>query len=410
MRLKNKKSEKKGISVIAFIIIIGVMLILISTVTVSLDSVVTNSRKRQFAKEIFEIQTMVDSYKKHNNDYPYIKKAEGNKTIELEINGKNETQLVSEDIIDNKVELYVINLQKIGANELSRGYNKDNDETDVYAFSNKTGKVYYVKGYKVRKNKYYSLTDELKNLIGINTSKSSSSGIIKGEIDLDKIPYETNGLVLYVDGVNNTMKEHSDNTDIWYDLSGNGKEYNLVNIDFNGESNWKEDSIHLDGVDDGIFLGNEIKDLFKSDCTIELTFDIDKNDSRDIIMGNYGKSHCINIERNGDNLRIYWNNGKPNYNFSDFFKNEKKLNVSIVLNKNEEKLDIYKNGIYFNSYINSEFKNYNYDYLNAYIGKDSRTGGICLKGSIYEIRIYNKALTEEEIKHNYDVDKIRFEL
>ena len=55
-------------------------------------------------------------------------------------------------------------------------------------------------------------------------------------------------------------------------------------------------------------------------------------------------------------------------------------------------------------------KNYNYDYLNAYIGKDSRTGGICLKGSIYEIRIYNKALTEEEIKHNYDVDKIRFEL
>ena len=172
MRLKNKKSEKKGISVIAYIIIIGVMLILISTVTVSLDSVVTNSRKRQFAKEIFEIQTMVDSYKKHNNDYPYIKTAEGNKIIELEINGKNETQLVSEDIIDNKVELYVINLPKIGANELSRGYSQNGDETDVYAFSNKTGKVYYVKGYKVRKNKYYSLTDELKNLIGINTRES----------------------------------------------------------------------------------------------------------------------------------------------------------------------------------------------------------------------------------------------
>ena len=180
MRLKNKKYEKKGISVIAFIIIIGVMLILISTVTVSLDSVVTNSRKRQFAKEIFEIQTMVDSYKKHNNDYPYIKTAEGNKIIELEKNNKNEDQLASEDIIDNKVELYVINLQKIGVNELSRGYNKDNDVTDVYAFSNKTGKVYYVKGYKVRKNKYYSLTDELKNLIGINTSNSSNM-IIKEE-------------------------------------------------------------------------------------------------------------------------------------------------------------------------------------------------------------------------------------
>ena len=103
MRLKNKKSEKKGISVIAFIIIIGVMLILISTVTVSLDSVVTNSRKRQFAKEIFEIQTMVDSYKKHNNDYPYIKTAEGNKTIELDY----ELSLIKKrDAFKNVIDLF----------------------------------------------------------------------------------------------------------------------------------------------------------------------------------------------------------------------------------------------------------------------------------------------------------------
>jgi len=33
-----------------------------------------------------------------------------------------------------------------------------------------------------------------------------------------------------------------------------------------------------------------------------------------------------------------------------------------------------------------------------------------LKGTIYSIRVYNRALTEEEIKQNYEVDKIKYNL
>ena len=33
--------------------------------------------------------------------------------------------------------------------------------------------------------------------------------------------------------------------------------------------------------------------------------------------------------------------------------------------------------------------------------------GIYLEGEIYAIRIYNRALTEAEISHNYEVDKLR---
>ena len=33
-----------------------------------------------------------------------------------------------------------------------------------------------------------------------------------------------------------------------------------------------------------------------------------------------------------------------------------------------------------------------------------------LKGKIFSIRVYNRKLTEQEIKNNYDVDKLRFEI
>ena len=31
-----------------------------------------------------------------------------------------------------------------------------------------------------------------------------------------------------------------------------------------------------------------------------------------------------------------------------------------------------------------------------------------LKGKIYSIRVYNRALTQDEINHNYEIDKKRF--
>ena len=33
-----------------------------------------------------------------------------------------------------------------------------------------------------------------------------------------------------------------------------------------------------------------------------------------------------------------------------------------------------------------------------------------LKGNIYSVRIYNKALTQEEVEHNYQYDKQKFNL
>ena len=35
-------------------------------------------------------------------------------------------------------------------------------------------------------------------------------------------------------------------------------------------------------------------------------------------------------------------------------------------------------------------------------------GDTALKGILYSVRIYNRALTDEEIEHNYQLDRQRF--
>ena len=83
-----------------------------------------------------------------------------------------------------------------------------------------------------------------------------------------------------------------------------------------------------------------------------------------------------------------------------------------------------KNGYnnYFNMYKNTQkrnitkmnqysvnLNNFNFNPYPLYIGSRSGTQYFC-KMNLASIRIYNRVLTEEEIKHNYDVDKVRFGL
>ena len=46
--------------------------------------------------------------------------------------------------------------------------------------------------------------------------------------------------------------------------------------------------------------------------------------------------------------------------------------------------------------------------ISIYVGADFLFG--YLKGKVYAVRIYNRALSDEEVKQNYTVDKVRFGL
>ena len=404
-----KINPKKGISLIVLLITIVVILILLTAITFSADNVVNNTKKRQFAKEIYEVQNLVDKYKYENDDYPYIIENDEKKVININVENIDE-QFVGEDIINNTVTLYPIDLSKAGVQNLSRGTKKDNNENDVYAFSNQTGKVYYVKGYKVEKNVYYTLNNELKKLIGLKTEYSSNSNVkIEYEINIGDRYYIYDGLVLYLDGIENTRKGHNEKTNIWEDLSGKEKDCNLINFSYDEESGWGKNGLIFDGNDDGVYLDNKLKDLFKEDFSIEFLLSCDEQNTRDVLMGNYSVSQNINFENYYNSFRLYWNGGVPDIKLtSNFFEAYKEVYICITLDKNNGILKIYKDGNLINTITNSLFTSYNYDYINAYIGRDNRTGTTNFKGIINSVRIYTKQLTQEEIDNNYKRDKERF--
>lgn len=155
--------KKKGISLISLSIVIAVLFILISTITISVTFSINNAKKMTFAEEIYNIQSLVNEYS--GNEQTLLETAET-----IEISTSDITQFESEDLVDGKILLDVLDLQTLGIDYTSYG-NKVIGETngdkakDVYAISKATGKVYYVAGVEIGNKKYYTLTDELKKMV-----------------------------------------------------------------------------------------------------------------------------------------------------------------------------------------------------------------------------------------------------
>ena len=89
--------------------------------------------------------------------------------------------------------------------------------------------------------------------------------------------------------------------------------------------------------------------------------------------------------------------------------------------KRDENGNVIKNNIIIDNYNtwfqeneNQKYLTYNTNQNNFYIGGDSRynpaTSGRYFKGSVHNVKIYNRALTSSEILQNYDAQKSRFNL
>ena len=391
---------KKGISMIVLLITIAVFLILVTVVTISSNKILNNTKKKQFAREIYEVQNLVDKYKYEKEEYPYtILDDNTNESISIDITDEIKNQFENENITeDNKVVLYSIDLNKIGAENITRGIKNNNNLNDIYAFSNKTGIVYYIDGYKVGNNTYYTLTDELKKIIGYgkDNSNETDSKIIS---EIPSVDYVQDGLVLLLDGIRNTRSGHSTNTSIWEDLSGNNYDYTLNNIQIN------DNNIYFKGTNNSYALRKEnLSEIFGNtlydDRTIEIVVK-DTSDSHIWICGNSSSRKAIGIY--GERLTV----SIPPDNVSTFsLKNSVlKVNNYSILHKKEGEICAYQNN---EQLVNTNNLNcWTHSGEVSYIGNRS-TNGTPLNGEIYSIRVYNRILTEKEINYNYQIDKKRF--
>lgn len=378
---------KKGISMIALLITIAVFLILLTVITISSDKIINNTKKKQFAREIYEVQNLVDKYKYEKEEYPYTILDDNTKeSMSIDITDDLTDQFDKEGVKEgDKVELYTIDLNKIGAENITRGIKKDNNLKDVYAFSEKTGIVYYIKGYKVGKNVYYTLTDELKGQIGYgkDTSNISNSKVISETASSD---YVQDGLVLLLDGIQNIRGGHSTSTNVWEDLSGNNYDVTMKNITIN------ENNMYFSGGSSIMYSSNNIDAV-----SVEMVLELEESSQDSQYIASFGSLYKI-LAWTPSEKGFSLGHQKKRYLVENLYK---KNSISVqyspdVMYLNSKKLD---NSLNMESWSSAS----KYPFMIS-----GYANGWRLKGKIYSIRVYNRALTQDEINHNYEMDKKRF--
>ena len=216
--------------------------------------------------------------------------------------------------------------------------------------------------------------------------------------------YIQDGLVVWYDGYANTGTIRNADATTWKDLSGNNN-----NVTLSGAT-WNYNYLSFDGVNDYAYKTSGVKYNIDKGHTIEVLFKPGK------ITSSY--QSIFNTVDIGTAVLQYgslWISGNQlRYEIADGSANHISQELTLTTN------DLNKYFLMTNIRDNKTYKTYNQGSLikedqitwNArtpnpaiYIGKAS---SYYFQGRIYSIRVYNKALTEEEMLHNYNYDKEKF--
>ena len=225
--------------------------------------------------------------------------------------------------------------------------------------------------------------------------------IYTGDNIVHPLPVQ-DGLVLWYDFMG---RRNSDaKRGIAEDLSGNGKDGELLNFAFEEGSGY-ENGLSFDGVDDYIELDNFLEG--ESSITLEVSF-------HHIYRNAYGgllsarKSAQVGLTlliRGTRSLLLQRNSVAQRYAPDNVINNEP---THFVVTLTSERVAVYTNGSLFGEELSEDTVLLNHPSL--YIGTDSTDPSYSFNGSMFSYRIYNRELTPEEIAHNYAIEKERWNL
>ena len=218
--------------------------------------------------------------------------------------------------------------------------------------------------------------------------------------------YVQNGLIAHLDAINNTGNGHSDNTNIWKDLSGNNNDATLYNNPV-----WTSNAITFDGINDYGLINNTANIEFPNGITLEARVNIIGSNTVEFlgnwegggggiyrsgnsslrtnlyIAGSYrtlisevnintNEMHTITMTYDNNNIKIYLDGN---------IVGTQSLNLNTALSISRAPFGIGGNPRQsiplMDTYANVEFQN---------------------------VLIYDRPLTEYEIKRNYELDTLRY--
>lgn len=254
---------KKGISLAVLSIVILVTVILATAATTTGSMALNGSKKIKFSSEIALVQELVNEYKKQNGMFPV------STTYDIDLTNVTSSSVTQFD--DEPKNGNVISLEEIDFSLLPKTnliYGNKKDSSDIYAVSYTTGKVYYLKGVKLSKITYYSLTDDLKELIGYienvnNNNNSTKDGFVFEQSTTEwtnqsidstlKVPVSsdiTNVTVYVLQNGTASMLNISESTDGYnvYNITGITSNYD-VRVEYYKNSNYATQNFSVTNFD-----------------------------------------------------------------------------------------------------------------------------------------------------------------
>lgn len=228
--------------------------------------------------------------------------------------------------------------------------------------------------------------------------KAKYSNIVKASTT--NLDYIKNGLILHYDGIDNVSAgNHNASTTTWYDLSGNGQNatlYNCVinanNVGFNGSNSYAR----LPANALGSWGASTIEIVAKVNNKSVVIADNSTISARGLAL-NSTNEMCISIRDNYNTFNSTQNLYGSNVLYDLIWNAANNNNASIYINTTSTSKT---------SNVTTFSSSSSYPVLGKRIYSQGSTWS--LNGNIYSIRVYNRALTMDEIRNNYEMDKARF--
>lgn len=210
----------------------------------------------------------------------------------------------------------------------------------------------------------------------------------------------TNGLVLYLDAGN--PRSYISGSTVWYDLEDVTASGSLINGPTFSSAN--VGSILFDGVDDYVQV-QPITSLSSTSYTISSWFKpISSTTGFATLMG-YGSSRRLLWNSNGNTMLAQMGGDGVGSTTNSVLTNQWSY-VTFIYDKDLGKEYWYINGVY-NAIANNTSSTFNSTF---YLGFYGSLSFYLLNGNISMVKIYNKRLSDLEIRQNYNATKSRFRL
>lgn len=343
---------------------------------------------------------------------------------------KKETKAIYENEVNNadaiyneyfadentSIQIYTVDqLFKIGTNEYIVSNNKihkclpnaNYELSGNINFKDSDYKTKYPSTFEETTGRWINIEKQIANGTLTGTFKYNGNKIT--EIDqqnntITHAEYIKEGLIVHYDGINNTGSGHSNTATKWKDLSENNNDGTLQGFE---TVTWGNSGLNFNGTTNFVNTALNPKQELGGNFTISTSINMTEvNNYRDV-WGYHGGFAGIVLQCEGDALDAAYGNGSA-------WQTNMTIKTSEILNKTVTVTILYEQGKKTTTYINGNK-----------IGEAAVTGDIAhteifwvgkgfeaperyFKGSINNVLIYNRVLTESEIIYNYNIDSSRF--